>query len=142
MGLELKDAQDSSIRVHEELFEEHEEMYEHLKSLPNKKRKRVLQDIYHESKKRKNEVDESDLLSESIDDAIIDPKDDLAVAVSQTHINENDETSEVTSDTKGEAVDQDTVVTETNIDINIDSTQKMVAEEETTHTENLASLSN
>jgi len=137
--VELKDAQDSSIRVHEELFEEHEEMYEHLKSLPNKKRRRVLEDIYHESKKRKLEVDESDLLSESIDDAIIgDPKDDLADAVSKTMVNV-DATSEEPSGNSEEASEEESVVSETNID----RTGKGIAEEdETTITETLTALSN
>merc|ERR1712129_525979 len=87
--LKLKDAQDSSIRVHEELFEEHEEILESLKSLPSKKRKRLIEDIYEESKKRKEEVDESDLLSESIDDGIYeDPKEDLAVATMASIVEE------------------------------------------------------
>jgi len=82
--LELKDAQESSIRVHEKLFEEHEEMYETLKSMPNQKRKRVLEDIYYESKKRKQEFDESDLLSESIDDAIIEDENyKVALSISE-----------------------------------------------------------
>merc|ERR1712129_447173 len=72
-----------------ELFEEHEEILESLKSLPSKKRKRLIEDIYEESKKRKEEVDESDLLSESIDDGIYeDPKEDLAVATMASNVEE------------------------------------------------------
>jgi len=88
--LKLKDAQESSIKVHQELFVEHEEILECVKSLPSKKRKHLFEDIYHESKKLK-EVNESDLLSESIDVGIFqDPKEDLAVATTITETVLND----------------------------------------------------
>merc|ERR1711915_925008 len=81
--IKLKDAQESSIKAHEELFEEHEEILESLKSLPSKKRKRLIEDVYKESKKRKSDEIESNLLNESSEhDGFLDPKENIAITES------------------------------------------------------------
>ena len=51
----------------ESLYAEHEEMFTILKELPSKKRKRVLENIYEESKKFKDDcrLDDSALLEEA-----------------------------------------------------------------------------
>jgi len=138
--LKLKDAQDSSIRVHEELFEEHEEMLESLKSLPSKKRKRLIEDIYQESKKRKEEVDESDLLSESIDDGIFeDPKEDIAVDTTLTVTERNDAAFVLEPvDQEEDAVIQETVHTE--IEVPAIAETMLASTEEIANTEDLLSL--
>jgi len=79
--LKLKEAQETSIKVYEDLFVEHEEMLETVKSLSSRKRKQFFEDIYHQTKKLKELDDETDLLSESIIVAGVteDPKEDLTV---------------------------------------------------------------
>jgi len=62
----LKETQEASIKVHQNLFEEHEEILECVQSLSTKKRKRMFQGIYQSKKTRNNEatdgLDDTDIL--------------------------------------------------------------------------------
>eukprot|EP00091_Calanus_sinicus_P003988 TRINITY_DN14183_c0_g2_i1.p2 TRINITY_DN14183_c0_g2~~TRINITY_DN14183_c0_g2_i1.p2 ORF type:complete len:105 (+),score=45.50 TRINITY_DN14183_c0_g2_i1:331-645(+) len=94
----------------------------------------MIEDIYEESKKRKEEVDESDLLSESIDDGIFeDPKEDIAVDTALTVTDVADAEFEPSFPDE-DTVIQETIHTEIEVPANAEtmlaSTQEIVSTED------------
>jgi len=89
--LKLKDAQESSIKVHEELFIEHQDIIQTVKALSARKRKRLFEDIYEKTKKLREDpssqdrLNDSQLLETSIDSSLIDPKDNFATVQMKTN---------------------------------------------------------
>ena len=63
----MKEAQETSIKVHEELFIEHQDIVETIKQLSQKKRKRLFEDIYEKTKKLREDIpsQENDSLNDS-----------------------------------------------------------------------------
>merc|ERR1712227_399481 len=119
--IKLKEAQLASIKVHEDLFLEHEEILETVKSLSAKKRKRLFEDIKDKTKKLRTEdvpetpateavedipvTEESHLLDDTIDNSFNDPKDNIAVTTIEQ--SENVEVNELNLDKIEFIVDQE-----------------------------------
>ena len=102
--IKLKEAQEASIQVHQNLFEEHEEILERVQSLSTKKRKRLFQDVYQSKKKRNNEAtdgpDDTDiLLNDTIES---DPTQAEKDNVGEITSNDAEPPSETGDDTKEE----------------------------------------
>ena len=121
--IKLKEAQLASIKVHEDLFLEHEEILETVKSLSAKKRKRLFEDIKDKTKKLRTEevpetpateavedipvTEESHLLDDTIDNSFNDPKDNIAVTTIEMKQSENVEVNELNLDKIEFIVDQE-----------------------------------
>ena len=102
--LKYKEAQESSLKVHEEAFVEHKYILDTMKTFSARKRKRFIEDVYTETKKLREEDDcvlmavkedqstnenvepshdDSKLLNETIDNdtSLVDSKDDVSSVI-------------------------------------------------------------
>ena len=89
--VKLKQSQLATIKVQEDLFIEHREILDGVRSLSTKKRKRLFEDI-QEKTKRLRENEDCNLLDDTLDESINDPKDDIGVQVNE---NVEDEVSNI-----------------------------------------------
>ena len=74
----LKETQEANIKVHEDLFIEHKEILDGVRSLSSKKRKSLFEDI-QEKTKRLRDSDDCDLLDDTINGSINDPKENIGI---------------------------------------------------------------
>ena len=74
----LKQSQEANIKVHEDLFIEHKEILEGVRSMSEKKRKRFLEETIKEAK-RLRESEEPNLLDDTLEGSFGDPKENIGL---------------------------------------------------------------
>ena len=77
----LKQSQEANIRVHEDLFIEHKEILDVVRSMPARKRKRFFEEASEESKRRREENEEGNLLDDTLDGSLSDPKENIGLQI-------------------------------------------------------------
>ena len=76
----LKQSQEANIKVHEELFVEHKEILDVVRSMPEKKRKRFFEEANEETKRLR---EEGSLLDDTLDGSTVDPKENIGLQITE-----------------------------------------------------------
>ena len=87
----LKQSQEANIKVHEDLFIEHQEILDGVRSMPEKKRKRFFEET-NEDTKRLREGVEDNLLDDTLDGSLVDPKENIGLQTNDVVDEEGPET--------------------------------------------------
>ena len=98
--LKLKEAQETSIKVHEELFIEHQDIVETIKQMSQKKRKRLFEDIYEKTKKLREDIPSQE------DDSLNDSK------LLETSIDTNDQETSINKKIDFNTVEESSIAVE------------------------------
>ena len=79
----LKQSQEANIKVHENLYIEHQEILDGVRSMSDKKRKRFLEEANEETKRLREESEETNLLDDTLDGSFVDPKGNIGLQINE-----------------------------------------------------------